>query len=287
MKRSAPAKINLGLRLLHRRSDGFHELETFLHTLEWGDDLELEAAGDIGLHVVVAPDAPHPEFTTNIPRDDRNLAWKAAGAVLREIEAPGVHIRLTKRIPPGAGLGGGSSDAAAVIAAVPALYGVDLPRDRVLELAASLGADVPFFIDGGCSLAEGIGQKLTAVKPLADTPVVLLFPPVMVSTPEAYEAANYGLTRSGTYRDYLHSVEGDLHSGALDGLTNDLEQAVTSANPEIAEHLSALEQTGPFYFSMTGSGSAVYGLYDDRNVAERACRRLTAEGAKAVLTRLA
>ena len=287
MKITAPAKINLGLRLLRRRPDGFHELETFLHTLDWGDDLDLEAAPEIGLHVEAAPDAPRPEFIAHIPPDERNLAWKAAVAVLQEIDAPGVRIRLTKRIPPGAGLGGGSSDAAAVIAAVPALYGVDLPRDRAVVLAASLGADVPFFLDGGCSLAEGIGQNLTTVKPSAGTPVVLLFPPVMVSTPQAYDAANYGLTRSGRYRDYLQFAEGGVLAGALNELTNDLEQAVVSANPEIAEHLSALEQTGPFYFSMTGSGSAVYGLYGDRNLAEEACRRLTAEGAKAVLTRLA
>ncbi len=286
MRRFAPAKINIGLRLLNRRPDGYHAIETILHTLDWGDDVSLKPAEGISLEVVALPDAPNLSEMAQVPVDESNLAWKAADLVLRELNLPGVSIRIEKRIPPGAGLGGGSSDAAAVLAGIAELYGRQLPDGVVAELAFTLGADVPFFLRGGCALAQGVGEDLTRLSPMPQTDVIVAFPPVSVSTAWAYETAKYTLTRSGEYEDYLKSVEGVIEFCSPSILSNDLEQAVVSAHPAIADHLSALRQTDSFFVSMTGSGSAVYGLYDGTEAAEMACRGLKAMGVSAIHTTL-
>lgn len=286
MKRFAPAKVNLGLRLLARRPDGYHEIETILHTLDWGDDVFLEPSEGISLEVIASPGAPFPERISTIAADASNLAWRAAAAALEALHLPGVTLRLEKRIPPGTGLGGGSSNAAAVLLGVAELYGVEFGGDTAAVLARRLGADVAFFLRGGCALAGGIGDRLTQIEPASGTAVVIAFPPEAVSTSWAYQAANYLLTRSGEYEDYLKGIGGVMKLCSLDMLSNDLEPAVVSAHPAIAEHLSALRQTDPFFVSLTGSGSAVYGLYDDAAAADEACRRLAAMGVEAVRTTL-
>ena len=286
MRRFAPAKLNLGLRLLSRRPDGYHEIETILHTLSLGDDLLFEAADEISLEVLTHPDNPRPSESAQVPADERNLAWRAAELVLRELDLPGISIRIEKRVPPGTGLGGGSSDAAATIVGIQQIYGSPLPAEKASELAFTVGADVPFFLRGGCALARGAGEDLAWIEPAEGKDVVLAFPTVSVSTAWAYEAANYTLTRSGVYGDYLKSVEGVIQICSPEMLSNDLEQAVVSAHPAIADHLSALRETDSFFVSMTGSGSAVYGLYDGYESAESACRELNAMGVSAVQTTL-
>jgi len=286
VKLPAPAKVNIGLRLLARRPDAYHELESFVHTLAWGDEVELERAGEVSLQVVTAPDAPYPQLLEAVPRDGANLAWRAAVAALGAAGMSGVAVRLIKRIPPGAGLGGGSSDAAAVLQGILALGRADLSDSAVNALAAGLGADVPFFLQGGCALVEGIGERVRRVPGLGGTPCVLLLHPFAVSTPRAYQAANYTLTRAPEYGQYLSS-HGNLRA-ILDRETidNDLLEAVAGAHPEIAASRAALIRAGAFHASMTGSGSAVYGLFDSVEDAHRAALEASAEGRAVVETEL-
>ena len=282
----APAKINLGLRILRRREDGYHELETILHTLAWGDEVHLERGEGIVLDVEAAPDAPRREDTARIPEGEENLAWKAARSVLEHTGVPGVRIRLIKQVPPGAGLGGGSSDAAAVLKGMDRLYGCGLSREGLGEMAAGLGADVPFFLEGGCVLAEGVGDRLTPLPAEPGTPVLLLFPDFGIETARAYQALNWNLTRPGTYREYLPSNSGPVRVCVEQGLENDLQQAVIEAYPRIRSLLERVRVEGAVYASMTGSGSCVYGLFDTMEGAREASRRLAAPDLDTVRTEL-
>ncbi len=286
MKLFSPAKINLGLRLLRRRSDGYHEIESFFHTLDWGDEIELEPAETLSLELEIASDAPLPELCRSIPVDEKNLAWRAAAAALDAAGRSGVTIKLLKRIPPGAGLGGGSSNAAVVVQGVLDLYRCELPRSDVNAMAAGIGADVPFFLEGGCALVEGIGERVMSLPSLTAVPCLLILHPFPVSTAEAYERANYTLTRDPLFGHYLnsHGEFGSILSRAP--LTNDLQEAVTDAHPEIAASLAALAYCGATYVSMTGSGSAVYGLFDSEEKAHRAGQTISVSGGRIVETAL-
>ncbi|MFO7768451.1 MAG: 4-(cytidine 5'-diphospho)-2-C-methyl-D-erythritol kinase [bacterium] len=286
LRLDAPAKINLGLRILRRREDGYHELETVLHTLAWGDEVHLERAGKITLEMVPAPDAPRPETVAEIPSDEQNLAWRAARALLDHAGLPGVGIRLVKRVPPGAGLGGGSSDAAAVLKGVDALYGTGLPRKELACLASGLGADVPFFLEGGCALAEGKGDRLTPLPAADDTPVLLLLPDFSVDTAWAYGRADWALTREAAYREYLPSDSGPVRVCIERGFENDLARGVVEVYPEVETLLGRLRGEGAVHVSMTGSGSAVYGLFDTVGRARTASRHLASRYLRTVLTEL-
>jgi 4-diphosphocytidyl-2-C-methyl-D-erythritol kinase len=286
VKLTSPAKINIGLRLLNRRPDGYHELESFFHTLAWGDEIELEPASAISLETEIAPDAPHPELFGDIPTGEENLAWRAAAEALGAAGREGISIRLRKRIPPGAGLGGGSSNAAAVMQGIFRLYGTEPDRSAVIAMAAGIGADVPFFLTGGCALVEGIGEQITPAGSLSDTSCLLILHPFAVSTARAYRMANYTLTRDPEYGHYLNS-HGDL--GPIlsrVALYNDLQNAVVKAHPEIAASVAALEHAGAYHASMTGSGSAVYGLFDSEEESHRAMSRLAVSGGVVVETTL-
>jgi len=282
----APAKVNLGLRLLERRSDGYHGIETFFHTLAWGDVVTLEPGEGIALELVVAPDAPHRDGLSRVPADRDNLAWRAAAALMDALDLPGVRIRLEKRVPPGSGLGGGSSDAAAVLRGLPVLYGVSPPADLLARLALGLGADVPFFLVGGCALATGVGEHLEPLEPAAGTPVVLALPEAPALTAAAYRAANYTLTRSPLYPQYRKSHKGIREILSRERLVNDLQAAVLPDRPDITALIETMRSTDAFFISMSGSGSAVFGLYEGPDQAEAATRTLTAAGTTSVLTTL-
>lgn len=284
---NAPAKVNIGLRLLRKRPDGYHEIESFFHTLAWGDTLHLEAGEGIHLEVAETEDAPVRGITASVPDGPDNLAWKAAEAICEALGFPGVRILLQKRIPAGSGLGGGSSDAAAVLAGLPLLYGGEALPEVLHGLAAGIGADVPFFLKGGCALVEGIGERITPLEPLSGTPLVVALPAFGVSTAGAYAAANYVLTRSGAYREYLASVGGvdALVAGTL--LKNDLQIPVTADYPQIHELVQSLAASGAVLASMTGSGSAVFGLFASQTEAAGAAIRLSELGVGVVRTQLA
>ncbi|HSJ05247.1 MAG TPA: hypothetical protein VK936_01010, partial [Longimicrobiales bacterium] len=185
----AHAKINVGLAVLARESGGFHQIETVFCRLELADEIEITTGGD-GLRFSVAAPPEDPGPPPDLGPDDANLAWRAAIA-FREAtgRAPDLAIRLIKRIPAGGGLGGGSSDAAAVLAELNRIEGSPVPPDGLLRLGGGLGSDVPFFLSGApFVLAWGRGTRMLPLPPLPSAPVLLAVPPMGVSTPEAYAA---------------------------------------------------------------------------------------------------
>jgi 4-diphosphocytidyl-2-C-methyl-D-erythritol kinase len=289
----SPAKINLGLRLLRRRPDGYHEIETFFHTLAWGDRVQLEPGSGITLEVHRAPDAWPAALFEEVPSGPENLAWRAAEQLCRQADLPGVHIRLEKRIPPGSGLGGGSSNAAAVLRGLASLYDRQIPKARLQALALGLGADVPFLLDGGCALAEGIGERLMPVPGASGTPVVLVLFPFGVVTADAYRWAKFDLTRSEYYRILWSPAAASPRNKDVvwlcrdQALRNDLEEAVGRAHPEIPRLRRLLLDQGALYASMTGSGSAMYGICADPEQADAVARRVGRAGFHAILTQLA
>jgi 4-diphosphocytidyl-2-C-methyl-D-erythritol kinase len=253
---SAPAKLNLFLRVLGRETDGYHGLETLFCLVDLADELHGERRDGSGVTIEVDG--------ADVGPPDQNLAARAAALVLH---ATGnrfrVHLRLTKRIPVQAGLGGGSSDAAAALVLVNQLAGSVVPRHELLQLAAGLGSDVPFCLSGGpLALAWGRGERLLQLPPLPTAPVLLLLPPVPISTAEAYgwvDSARQTAGRRGAVALDLDALSrwGDI--GRMAG--NDFESPVFGRYPAVRAAFEALVGTRPLVCRMSGSGSALFAVY--------------------------
>lgn len=253
----APAKLNLFLRVLAREADGYHGIETLFCRIDLSDRLELvrtEAAG-VSLRVTGADTGPA----------DDNLAVRAARMVLGATGEPfGVAIDLTKRIPVKAGLGGGSSDAAAALVGVNRLAGNPVPRHELLQFAARLGSDVPFFVsEAPLALAWGHGERLLRLSPLAPRPGLLIIPPATIATPEAYGWVDEGRggARRGSVAMTTDTLGGWSDVARLAG--NDFEAPVFARHPEVRQAFEALAGTGPQLCRMSGSGAAVFAVYRD------------------------
>jgi 4-diphosphocytidyl-2-C-methyl-D-erythritol kinase len=252
----AHAKLNLFLRVLARESDGFHTLETLFCLVSLADTLAAARRPGKGVSVEVSG--------ADVGPPEQNLAARAATMVL---EATGhrfaVHLTLDKRIPVRAGLGGGSSDAAAALVAVNRLAGTPVPRHELLQFAAHLGSDVPFFLSGSpLALGWGRGERLLALPPLPAAPVLLVTPPTGVGTSEAYgwvDAARQSAGRRGAVALDLDALSrwGDI--GRLAG--NDFESVVFARLPEIRAAFEALVRTRPLVCRMSGSGSTLLAVY--------------------------
>lgn len=266
MRVRAFAKINLSLRVLGTRGDGYHELRTVFQALALHDTLDVRR--------VRGPFA----LTGSDPRlacDRTNLIWRAAEALWKQARRRGrprgAAIHLTKRIPVQAGLGGGSSDAAAALRALATLWRVD--AQCVREAAVRLGADVPFFLEGGTVLGLERGDVLF---PLIDRPrawVVLVIPPFGVSTPEAYGWWDEDARRGA--RAFQPSGRRPADAVALQ---NDLQPPVVRRHPEIGRGVRALRRAGAECAAMSGSGSAVFGLFASRAAADRAASAVAGRG---------
>jgi len=255
-----PAKVNLYLKVLGRRPDGYHELVTVMQPLSLADELSLILDGP-----GITLECDHPQ----LPRDETNLVVKAAQSFARQTGRPlRARISLRKRIPVAAGLGGGSSDAAATLLALNALAREPLEPDRLHHLAASLGADVPFFLMGGPAVARGIGERL---EPMTLPPYwyLLLNPGASLSTRWVYE--NLDLNRSAAVApkevwDPDHP-EGWVH--------NDLQAVTLKRFPELGGLLARLEHLGARAQAVSGSGPTVFGLFPNRQTAQEAGRELS------------
>lgn len=267
----ALAKINLDLRVLHKRPDGYHEIRTVFQTISLSDliDVEFTPARRTAVEIHGAFEIPD------------NLIAKAAKLVLDAIRVTArVEFRLRKRIPMGAGLGGGSSDAAAILLALPAMAGRALPLARLMELAAEIGSDVPFFLLGGAAVALGRGTELY---PLPDRPPgkgLLLAPAVHVSTAEAYRALTTQLTtesqqnKIASFQSQAWGEFGEVPSAAS---VNDFEAAVFEQYPQLARLKRQLAKLGAYPAMMTGSGSALFGLFRTRAQVSRAVKSFAEE----------
>jgi 4-diphosphocytidyl-2-C-methyl-D-erythritol kinase len=257
------AKINLDLRVLGVRPDGYHELRTTFQSIALADDLTFTvSAGPFR----IACDDP------DCPADARNLVWRAAELVWkagRRRGAPrGVVVTIAKRIPMQAGLGGGSSDGAAAIRALASLWRVRLLRARRHGLAAKMGADVPYFLEGGTALGRNRGDRLSRLDDRPRAWVVLTVPRFGVSTREAFSWWDSQAGRAGRV--------GQAGRAGQD-FSNDLQPVVARRHPIVARLVAALERAGAFQAALSGSGSAVFGLFTSRSQAERAARALRRE----------
>jgi len=291
----AYAKINLGLAVLGRRPDGYHELRTVFQSVSLADRLEVRLSpGRRAVRLEVAG--------FEVPAGKSNLAARAAESVLAELKLRArVEITLDKRIPPASGLGGASSDAAAVLRAVCLLSGRTLPGDRLLRLAAALGSDVPFFLYGGRALGLGRGEEVYALREEPRRHCVLFFPGEGMSTVEAYrslrrpaltpQTAGPRINRKKKF-DWVERI--GLFCGAVNEcpesassargrssgryrkMENDFEPPVFRKFPVLRQAKEILLQGGAETASLSGSGSAVYGLFRDSSRARRAAQQLEA-----------
>jgi 4-diphosphocytidyl-2-C-methyl-D-erythritol kinase len=277
----APAKVNLWLDVLGRRDDGYHEIDTGLLALDLADELEARVRPERG----VALDVRGPFAADDVPRDERNLAWRAAQSFLDALgETRGMELRLVKNVPSQAGLGGGSADAAAALCACEAALGRRLAEERARALLASLGSDCVFFRGAaatGFARCTGRGEL---VEPLAPPPpgwwIAVIVPNVGAPTASVYGALPRGLRMNAppsTVRAGLFDPSVRVARGAL---SNGLEQAALSAVPELARWRELLDENGAGHFRLSGSGSSSFGLFRDPQEADH-CLSALARAARA------
>lgn len=265
----APAKVNLFLRVLAREESGFHQLETLFLAIDLADELRLEPiAAGVELHV--EGDAPAD------PRE--NLAGRAALDFLERASIDtGIRVTLRKRIPPGAGLGGGSSDAGAVLRGLSQLFEHPLAAPDLLALAAGLGSDVPFFAAGvACALAWGRGERLLALPAPPRAPMLLALPAFSSATPAAYAdlAASRAASRPPAAARLLSTGELSNWDGLVALATNDFEAVLLRRHPELGGILQALRASGARLTLPSGSGSAIFAVYGDAHARDAALASL-------------
>jgi 4-diphosphocytidyl-2-C-methyl-D-erythritol kinase len=257
----ALAKINLDLRVLGKRPDGFHELRTVFQTISLGDTLEIAYTPGRKTAITLADDL----------RIADNLAVRAARLVMEGMRATGrIEMRLTKRIPIGAGLGGGSSDAAAVLLALPALVGRPMSLPTLSAIGEQLGSDVPFFLLGGTAVGIGRGSELF---PLPDTPEqrgILVAPGIHVNTAQAYRDLSPRLTTELQQNKIVSFQSVTWDTSSLASARNDFETVVFEQHRKLATLKKRLVRAGATVALMTGSGSALFGLFGDGNGISRA-----------------
>jgi len=284
----APAKINLFLLVKERRPDGYHELESFMQKLELADEITVKIAEGEGISLN-CPDS-------DLPDDEGNLAWRAARAFLEEAALEcRVRLTLRKAIPVAAGLGGGSSDAAAVLLALNDLLGTMMNEERLAGIALKLGADVPFFVKAApAAISRGIGERLEPVPSLTKCFILLVNPGFPVSTSWVFD--NFALTSSGN--PYILAPEKNcqstIYSGSLieslekagpDVLFNDLESVTVARYPEIAAIKKKMVEDGAAASLMSGSGPTVFGIFTNEVAAAASCEYFRQRyGKKVVLT---
>lgn len=265
------AKINLTLRVLGRRADGYHEIRTVFQTITLRDVLTFEAIEAERFELVCnSPD---------IPSDETNLVWRAADALRERFGVRrGARVELEKQIPAQGGLGGGSADAATALVGLARLWEIETNRHELSELGAHLGADVPFFLTGGTALGTGLGTEINPLADAAAKPLVIVAPGVKVSTQEAYKALNArALTKPEAVVNLLVSrTDAQISDSLCDDLRNDFEPVIFRLRPEIERARDALLGAGARCALMTGSGSSVFGIFDKGEAAGRARDALAA-----------
>jgi 4-diphosphocytidyl-2-C-methyl-D-erythritol kinase len=273
----SPAKINLSLEVLRKREDGYHQIRSLMQAIDLFDEVTLEERPK-----GVAISSDHP----GCPADETNLASKAASLFLDDQrEERGVAIHIKKRIPISAGLGGGSSNAAAALKGTRRLLKLDVPDSKLHQLAARVGSDVPFFLCSPQALAEGRGEQIRPIRLYGGYWLVLVSPGIEVSTAWAYRNTRINLTkqRRGVTFNNLEDASGFFQ--ALPGYQNDLEEVVGKRYPVIRTIKENLEDSGAVKSSMSGSGPTVYGVFDQEPLAEEVARKLLRGDWQTFLTR--
>lgn len=255
----AYAKINLSLDILRKRKDGYHELKMIMQTVSLYDEIYIEKSDTVSIEC----------NKDDIPLNNKNLAWKAADAFFNYTSInSGCKIKLIKHIPDGAGLGGGSSDAATVLLALNEIYNTNITNEELINIAVKIGADVPFFILKGTCLAEGIGEKLTKIENNTDPYILIHKPSFSISTKWAYE--NLKLDNKNNYNvDKIVENLKDKNYNFKD-IFNYLEDVSVSKYPQINDIKNKMKNYGATAALMSGSGSSVFGIFTDKNAAQTA-----------------
>ncbi|HYK90899.1 MAG TPA: 4-(cytidine 5'-diphospho)-2-C-methyl-D-erythritol kinase [Acidobacteriota bacterium] len=263
------SKINLALSVLGRRADGFHEIRTVFQSIDLCDELEFHPGKELEVFCADLPDvSPH-----------ENLVWKAASKLAREIPGKlGARIVLRKKIPSGSGLGGGSANAAATLLGLCRFWDLSVSSARLQCMAAELGSDVPFFLQGGTALGVSRGDEIYPLTELPSANLLIVIPDVHVSTAEAYRSLSLGLTSTPS----AHKIQGfcrRLREGmpSLAEIFYDFETSILSAYPAIREAKNFLIQRGATASLLSGSGSSVFGFFSDEESALAASRAATRE----------
>jgi len=263
----AYAKVNLGLDVLRRREDGYHDVKMVMQTVDLFDSISVE---DIESGIVITSDA---DF---VPTDESNLMYKAAKLLMDEFSVDkGVKMHLEKRIPVAAGMAGGSTDAAAVLKAVNTLFDLKLSDEELMKRGVKIGADIPYCIMGGTALSEGIGEVLTKIDGMPKSIILIAKPSVSVSTKYVYENLNAnGLKHHPDIDGMVESIKaGDLY-GVTKKMENVLETVTVKKYPEIDTIKQFMKDNGALNSIMSGSGPTVFGLYDDMEAANKAYEEL-------------
>ena len=257
------AKINLGIEILGIRDDGFHEIRTLLQTLDFYDLLEFSLLPqDV---IILEGD------DDTIPWDNRNLIHRAAFLLKESFNLKGgIRIMARKKIPPGSGLGGGSSNAAVTLVALNEIWGLGLEKKILMELGALLGADVPFFLEGGLCLGQGKGDQIVPLEDMDPLFCVLALPPLPISTKTVYKRLLSSLTSQSKDSKIIRFLD----SRELCILENELEKSVFRLHPQIKGIKSLIREQGSELSLMSGSGSAVFGLFRDRRRAQQALEKI-------------
>ena len=254
------SKVNIGLKVLSQRDDGYHNIYTIFQELNFGDSIDIEKR-DCGFKIIANVDW--------IPTNKSNICYKAYTEIIKEFsEVKGLHIKIDKKIPIGSGLGGGSANAAALLKGIKNIYKLEVTESKLEEIAGKVGADVPFFIRGKTQLGEGIGDKLTQLPKAIMGTYLLVIPKISIRTEWAYSVIKNRLNNQNKNAKFSSFINEDYSS--LQIFENDFEQIVIPAYPEIGAIKSKLLNLGARFASLSGSGSTVYGVYDDEASAKEA-----------------
>ena len=272
MRLQAFEKINLGLDVLGKREDGYHEVRMIMQTIRMYDQLDMRKSVEPGIHL-----------TTNkkyIPVDENNLVWRAAKLMMDTCGImEGVSIHLHKVIPVAAGMAGGSSDAAATLVGMNRLFHCGLSKEKLMELGVQIGADVPYCVLRGTALAEGIGEKLTVLPPMPDCWILIGKPGISVSTKYVYTTLDLN---TDTVHPDIDGMKKALEDGNLYGITermgNVLQDVTIPAYPEVERIKEQMKALGAVNAMMSGSGPTVFGIFDNEEKAQKACQKLRESG---------
>jgi 4-diphosphocytidyl-2-C-methyl-D-erythritol kinase len=269
---SAFAKINLSLRVLGQRADGYHDLDTVFQTVSLHDTIKIAATGES--KIVLSCD------DRRLAIDETNLVFRAAESLRTRFgTGKGARIRLEKRIPVQAGLGGGSADAAVTLLALAHLWNLDAGKCDLLALGSRLGADVPFFLFGGTAHGTGIGDNIAPLGDTSEKFVLIIKPNANTRTSDAYKALDERSLTTPNSKTILSSSQPTEHFaiGRFASLENDFEAVVFDLEPEIARAKRALVQSGAQAAALAGSGSAVFGIFDSEEAQRRAIQAIELE----------
>lgn len=261
-------KINLGLDVLYKREDGYHDITTIMQQISLSDTLVIsEIKEDIKL------DCDNKE----VPLDSTNLVYSAWKKLQERTGVnKGINVKIYKKIPVAAGLAGGSTNAAAVLKGLNELWSLGLSKKELMDIGAEIGADVPYCIMGGTALAEGIGEKLTEIKSFKDKNILLINPGIGISTAEVYKSLRLNKQPRMNVKKIISSIENDNIESLANNMTNIMEEVVIEEIPIISEIKKDMIMYGALGSLMSGSGPTVFGLFDDLDKL-KLCKKVLAE----------